>query len=1105
MFQEKDAPRRRSLSPEQLALVQQRLAHANAGARSSGPGDPALQARGNEQAPLSFAQHELWLHQQLRPASIVYHIPLALRLHGPLDVVALHRSLQTFSVRHGALRTTICAQGEQVMQRVQPPRPLALPIIDLRDLGSAQARTTACQDLCAREAGRPFDLARGPLLRVTLLRMQTEESLLLLTTHHLVFDGWSTGIFLRELAQLYAAFSRGTQTTLSALPVQYTDYALWQHERASGAQMETWLTYWQEQLAGVPAVLELPGDAPRPPVRSLRGALYPFTFSPALLERLKALSRQESCTLFMTLLAAWYVLLWRYSGQEDLVVGTPVAGRERAELEGLAGDFINMLPLRARLSDNPAFCDLLRRTRTLVLEAYAHQQAPFARIVEAVLPARSMSVPPLVQVLFVLQSGLAHRTELGDVVLEYGETHTQTARFDLTVEFRERDQGLSGSIEYSTDLFCQDRIARMVEHFRLLLEGIVARPEQRVGTFALLGPPEMRLLQEWNATEETGVSEQSVHGWFERQVALSPDALALCCEEQALTFAKLNARANQLAHYLRARGIGREHLVGLCLERTPEMVVGLLGILKAGAAYVPLDPAFPRERLAFMLSDAHIPLLLTRQHLLSSLPREFVGQVICLDSDWPAIATAPLTPGEKTGAGEQLCYVIYTSGSTGRPKGVAVTHQAVVNVLASLQQQSAFQQQACLLAVTTLSFDIAALELFLPLVSGARLEIASRQVAADGRRLAHLLATSGATYMQATPVTWRLLLDAGWQGGAHLHVLCGGEALPRELADRLLQHGCRVWNVYGPTETTIWSTAAEVKSAEGAVPIGRPLANTRVYLLDPRLQAVPIGVAGEIYIGGRGLARGYLGRPELSAQRFVPDPCGPQIGARLYRTGDLARWRADGTLECLGRTDDQVKIRGHRIEPGEIEAVLEEHPAVAQAVVLVHTDTDGQQALLAYIRVQPGQLAPPEELRTHLRRRLPAYMLPSRLVLLERFPLTPNGKIDRRALPPPVEQAAGGRTYTPPRNAIEETLEAMCREVLRCPQVSRDENLFDLGLQSLVAMQLIARVRDLFEVEVPPHRLFDAPSIARLAAVIVQQLAEQLETAELEEFLVGLD
>ncbi|HEY1348558.1 MAG TPA: amino acid adenylation domain-containing protein [Ktedonobacteraceae bacterium] len=1103
MFQEKDAPRRK-LTPQQLALLQQRLASTGPGTRHAEPGEPPLQARGSEQAPLSFAQHELWMHQQLRPASSVYHIPLALRLHGPLDVAALHHSLQTLIDRHGALRTTICAQGEQVMQRVQPPRPLALPVIDLHALGSAQAQTVACQHLCAREACRPFDLAQGPLLRVTLLRIQAEESLLLLTTHHLIFDGWSTGILLRELAHLYTACTRGTQATLGALPIQYTDYALWQHERASG-QMESWLAYWKEQLAGVPALLELPGAAPRPPVRSFRGALYPFSISPALLAGLKALGRQESCTLFMTLLAAWYVLLWRYSGQEDLLVGTPVAGRERAELEGLPGDFINMLPLRARLSDNPTFSDLLRRTRTLVLEAYAHQQAPFARIVEAVLPARTMSAPLLVQVLFVLQSSLAHRTQLGDVVLEYGETHTQTARFDLTVEFRERDQELCGSIEYSSDLFCQERIARMVEHFHLLLEGIVARPGQRVGTFALLCPQEIWLLKEWNATAQTGAGEQCLHRCFERQVALTPDALALCCQEQALTFAGLDARANQLAHYLRARGVGCETLVGLCLERSPEMVVGLLAILKAGAAYVPLDPAFPRERLAFMLSDAHIPLLLTRQPQLAGLPQECVGQSICLDSDWPAIAGAPVTSPQVPVAGEQLCYVIYTSGSTGRPKGVAVTHQAVVNVLASLQQHSGFQRQARLLAVTTLAFDIAALELFLPLVTGAHLEIAGRQVAADGRRLAHLLTTSGATYMQATPVTWRLLLDAGWQGGPQLHVLCGGEAFPRELADRLLQHGCQVWNVYGPTETTIWSTAARVESAEGAIPIGRPLANTRVFLLDQSLQEVPIGVTGEVYIGGRGLARGYLGRPGLTAERFVPDPCGPQAGARLYRTGDLARWRTDGTLECLGRTDGQVKIRGHRIETGEIESVLEEQRAVAQAVVLVHTDRDGQQALAAYIRAQPGQQIDPEEVRAHLRGRLPAYMLPSFLVQLERFPLTPNSKIDRRALPAPVEQARGGRTYIPPRNATEEILEAICREVLHCPPISRDENLFDLGLQSLVAIQLIARVRDRFEVDLPPHRLFDAPDIAQLAEVIGQQLAAQLEMTELEELLVGLD
>lgn len=1104
MFQEKDAPARRKLTPEQLALLQRRM--ESAGTRAPGSGGTPLRARGSEQAPLSFAQRELWMHQQLRPDSVVYHIPLALQMRGPVDVRALQQSLNTILARHGILRIGIRAQDQRVVQRVQPVRPLALPLIDLQAM-EPEARAVALQHLRTQEARRLFDLAAGPLLRTTLVQVQSQDFLLLLTTHHLVFDGWSTGVLLRELAQLYASSTTGRQPEITPLPVHYTDYALWQREGAASSGLDRQLTYWQEHLAGVPAVLELPGDFPRPALRSFRGAHHHFTLSRILLERLKALSRREASTLFMTLLSAWYVLLWRYTGQEDLVVGTPVAGRERVELEGLIGDFINMLPLRACLADNPGFCDLLRRTRTLVLQAYAHQQAPFARIVEAVLPERGMSVPPLVQVLFVLQSGLPPLTQLGDVSVEYGETSTQTAKFDLTLEFRETEQGLIGFFEYSTDLFCQERIARMGEHFRLLLESIVAHPEQHVGNLAFLSPQETGFLQEWNASDDAGVGQQCVHHWFEQQVALTPDSAAVCFEGQVLTFAELHARANQLAHALRKRGVGCETLVGICLERSLDMLVGLLGILKTGAAYVPLDPAFPRERLAYMLGDARCAVLLTRQHLLATLPHEAVGQTLCLDSDWPEIAQEPVSTGEESATGEHLCYVIYTSGSTGRPKGVAVPHQAVVNVLASLQERSAFHRQASLLAVTTLSFDIAALELFLPLVSGARLEIASRESATDGRRLARLLATSGVTHMQATPVTWRLLLDAGWQGDQRMHLLCGGEAFPRELADRLRQNGSRVWNVYGPTETTIWSTADEVAGGEGAIPLGRPLANTRVYLLDPRFQLVATGVAGEVYIGGRGLARGYLGRPELTAERFVPDPYSQRDGARLYRSGDLARWRADGNLEYLRRIDQQVKLRGHRIEPGEIEATLGTHPAVAQAVVLVHTDAEGQQSLVAYVSARPGQDLRSEELRRHLRAQVPAYMVPSCFLLLERFPETPNGKVDRRALPAPTltDQARAEREYLPPRNSTEKTLEAMCQEVLRCPRVSMDENLFDLGLQSLVAIQLIARIRDLFEIDLPPQKLFDAPTIAELADVIVQQFAEQMESEELEQLLVGLD
>ncbi len=941
------------LSREQRAQLFQRLKEKQ---RSERMVDEVIHPydRNAQSFPLSFAQLRLWFLDQFEPDSAVYIIPQALRLFGPLMLEIFLQALGDMIERHETLRTTFIAIDGEPRQCIAPARPVTIPLIDLQNVCEAVSKAEVLR-LADAEAHRPFNLATGPLLRLTLLRLGQEEHILLLTMHHIISDAWSGGIFMREFFTFYEAHVHGRSAQLPSLPIQYIDFTLWQHQRLQGTKLEEQLAYWQAKLADVP-MLHLPIDHPRPAMQTFHGAAQSLLLSESLSSALHDLSRREGATLFMTLLTAFKVLLYRYNGQEDIVVGSLIANRNRAEIEGLIGFFVNTLVLRTDLSGSPGFRELLRREREVCLEAYAHQDLPFEQLVDALQPERNLSYSPLFQVMFTLQntprpsSSSAGQSSLS---IQHLDTGTATSKFDLSLFLSEGPHGINIEAEYNTDLFEAETIGRMLACFRNLLEAIAANPDCQIAALPLLAEDErQQLLVEWNATRYDYPQHSCLHELIEEQVQHTPDAVALVFEGQQLTYSELNARATRLAHYLCYHyTIGPETLIGLALDRSPSLLIGLLGILKAGAAYVPLDPDYPRQRLAFVLQQTQIPVLLTQVALLERLP-EHQGVTLCLDRDWPAIACdLPPVRLPRAVAGN-LAYTIYTSGSTGLPKGVQISHQALVNFLCSMRDQPGANVYDTLLAVTSISFDIAGLELWLPLIVGARLVLTSREVSRDGEQLKQHLIEQAVTMMQATPTTWRLLLEVGWRSPSEMRVLCGGEALPVELAQTLSQQSALFWNMYGPTETTIWSTLQHIISVEGSVSIGRPIANTQIYLLNAHLEPVPIGAIGDLYIGGDGLSRGYFQRPEATAERFVPDPFSSTPGARLYKTGDLARYRAQGNLEFLGRNDHQVKIHGFRIELQEIEATLEQHSSVRESVVVAREDSVGEsdsKRLVAYI------------------------------------------------------------------------------------------------------------------------------------------------------------
>ena len=1054
--------------------------------------------------PLSFAQQRLWFLDQLEPGIPAYNMPFARRLRGTLRVNVLERALNEIVRRHEILRTTFALAADSPVQLISPFLPPAFLVMDLSALPPLQREPLAAR-LASQQALLPFDLARGPLLRVMLLRLEAEEYVLLLSMHHILADGWSLELFQRELTLLYQAFAAGRASPLPKLPVQYADYALWQRRWLHGQVHEALTAYWRQQLGSVPPGLELPTDRPRPPVQTWRGAHYRFSLSQQLSRALLTLSRHEGATLFMALLSAWQVLLFRYSGQDDLLIGTPIANRVHPELETLIGCFVNTLILRGDLAGDPSFLHLLKRTRERTLDAYVHQDLPFEQVVEALHPQRDLSHTPLFQVMFVLQNVPSQASELPGLRLLPFEVEQTTARFDLTLLMQETDQGLRAMLEYNTDLFESATIARLALLFQRLLEGIVADPELTLSQLPLLtGEEQQQVLALCNPAPQVPERERCLHQLFEAQVEQTPHAIALAWQDEQLTYEELNERANFLASQLQARGVGPDVRVGLCLERSLEMVVGLMAILKAGGVYVPLDPAYPAQRLAFLLSDAQVAVLLTQQRFLTQLPQQR-GPGLSLDIDSQALAGRSATPPPSGITARHLAYMIYTSGSTGQPKGTLIPHQGFCDLAQAQVRAFGVHPGDRVLQLASLSFDASIWEIVMALGTGATLHLANQQSLLPGRALVQLLREQAITVMTISPSALALVPVEAFPA---LHtIITAGETCSAELV-ATWGAGRRFFNAYGPTETTICATLHQCDERTGRPPIGRPIPGTLTYVLDTHMQPVPIGVPGELYVGGRGVAHGYHNRPDLTAERFVPDPFSKTPGTRLYRTGDLVRVLPDGVLLCLGRLDQQVKLRGYRIELGEIEAVLRTHPAVREAVVVVREDASGDRRLLAYLVPQPGQRPTVSELRSSLQARLPGYMVPATFLFLEHLPLTPNGKLDRRALPDPGAARPGlAEQYVAPRTPVEELLVDIWGQVLGLTEVGIYDNFFELGGHSLLATQALSRIRDTFRLELPLHALFAAPTVAGLARSLTEHetIAGQVATlARLHKKMAGL-
>ena len=1047
--------------------------------------------------PLSFAQQRLWFLDRYESDRAVYNIPYALRLLGPLEVDRLRASLTRIVHRHEALRTSIATVEGEPFQVIAASLEVDVPVLDLSHLPEEEREEQARTSVLA-EARRPFNLASGPLVRTQLIRLSALEHLLLLSLHHIISDGWSISLLLGELKEYYRSLSEGVEARVAELPLHYADYAVWQRQWLQGGELDRQAGYWKERLSRARALLELPTDHPRPALQSYCGACELMQLSPTLSDKLKVFSRREGVTLFMTLVAGFKVLLSRYSGQEDVVIGSLVAGRTRREFEHLIGFFVNTLALRTDLSGDPTVRELLVRVREVAMGAYAHQDLPFEKLVEELRPPRSLSYSPLIQVLFVLQNTPRADMEIAGLEMRREAVHSGTSKFDITLAVEETSAGLRGAFEYNTDLFDEGTIRRMAGHYQRLLEGIVTYPEQPISQLPLLTEDERhQMLVQWDDSARGYPADRCVHQLFEEQVGRTPEAVAVVFENQQLTYRELNARSNQLAHYLRDLGVGPEMLVAICLERSLEMVVGLLGILKAGGAYVPLDPEYPAERLAFLLRDSDAAVLLTQNRLLPSLP-DCAARVLCLDADASTFADMSDANPPPLATPDDLAYVIYTSGSTGAPKGVLVSHDNVVRLFRATQPWFEFDRRDVWTLFHSFAFDFSVWEIWGALVHGGRLVVVPSRVTRSPHEFYQLLLDERVTVLNQTPSAFRPLIaaDQAARGDGDLSlrlVIFGGEALELEsLRSWFMHHGDQkpqLVNMYGITETTVHVTyrplrLADLNDAPGSV-IGRPIPDLRLYVLESNGQPAPLGVPGEICVGGAGVARGYLNRPELTAQKFIPDPFRGEPEARLYRSGDLARYLPDGDIEYLGRIDQQVKIRGYRIELGEVEAVLGQHPQVRDRAVVARRDSSGENRLVAYVVPRDSVALTYGQLRDYLKPKLPAYMIPSALVVLDAFPLTANGKLDRRALPEPDGKGAvvsGG--YTAPRTEVEERLALMWAEALGLERVGIHDNFFELGGHSLMATGLFSRIEAEFKRSVPLGSLFRAQTIAELAVTL---------------------
>lgn len=1150
--------------------------------------------------PLSFAQQQLWFLEQLAVNGAGYTIPNAYRIQGHLQIDALSRSMVALIQRHQALRTIFQELDGQPVQIVTENLEFQLAQSDLRSLpGSAKA--VEARKIAEAVASQPFDLTQYPLWRTTLIQLEEDEYWLIFTIHHIIFDGWSSEIFLAELISLYEADCQGRSPNLPAVPQPYQTFVQWQQQHLQGQRLEDLLAYWRQTLGSGVHPLELPTDFPRPPQQSYRGAILTMPLPASLGKQLQILSQQRQVTLFMTMLAAFKVLLFRYTGQADITVGTPIANRSRPEQEGMIGFLVNTLVLRTPLEGKQSFWDLLPQVRTVALGAFDHADLPFELLVETLRPERDLSYNPLFQVMFQLQNETMVAPASTMLTVSPLTIDTCTANFDLTLDIGVTATGLEATVEYATDLFKPDTIQRLLGHYQTLLEGIVAAPRQPIAQLPLLTPAEQhQLMRDWNpqsgstpSSRQSGVGDwpplpadfnlclqataagivgqithnsnltnnaiatvleqylaqlrqgvtapdhgrpchfslvetpgetpgaasqivwaddltstelpdsgiQCLHRYFEAQVRRTPDQIALCDQTQQLSYGQLNIRANQVAHQLMAWGVKPDIPVGLCFERSVEMVVALLAVLKAGGAYLPLDPDYPSDRLQYMLEDAQVGVVLTQAGLRSRLPLT-TQQVLCLDQAQAQLDQAGADDPESGVTSDHLAYIIYTSGSTGKPKGVMIEHRAASHFVQAAIRQYAITGADCMLQFGSISFDLAVEEIFTTLATGARLQLRNDDMLGSPSRFLRTCQDWGITVLDLPTAYWHQLVAAMVDQPVRVPpsvrlVIIGGErALPSRVKTWQQQVGAfpRLINSYGPTEATVVATGFWITpdaDIPQEVPIGKPFPHTETYILDEFDQPVPVGIPGELYIGGHSLARGYLNRPDQTRQQFVPHPFNPQPNARLYKTGDRVRYLPDGNIEYLGRIDNQVKLRGFRIEIGEIEAALLQYPGVRETAVLVREDDPGQLQLVAYVVEYPQQPVSMPALRSFLQQRLPNYMVPAALVPLAALPLTPNGKVDRRALPLPAQVAPSPATpVTTPRTPLEATLVTLWSEILQQPQIGIDDSFFELGGHSLQAVQLIARIIQDLQVELPLSALFRAPTVAAMAQLLSEAGAE---------------
>ena len=1051
--------------------------------------DPFLDGELQFTVPTTESQKEIWFSAQMgADASCAYNEAMILELRGPMDVDALIEAINLMVQRHEALRGTFTPDGENFC--IAYSMDLDIPIIDLVSL-SQSARNKKVAEIKHQEVSTPFNLERG-LLRVKIVRTEQENHLVFLTASHIIVDGWSWAVMISDLGAFYTARCSGKNADLGE-PEKFSEYARLQIEQENSPEVAAAENYWLQQFADQVPVLDLPSDHLRPSFRSYRSAREDLRLDPSLITALKKISVQAGCSFMTTLLAGFESFLYRVSVQQDLVVGVLAAGQAISGKFNLVGHCVNLLPIRSHVDGETPFSEYLQQRRSDVLDAYDHQNFTYGSLLAKLALPRDPSRIPLVSVMLNIDQAIRPEELLfGDLEAEIYSIPREFENFEWFINASEKsDNFVILESQYNADFFNAETIRRRLEEFEALLIGVVKNPQQKISNLPIMTQAERRRqLLEWNDTDLVFPSETSIHRLFEKQAIKNPDAVAVLFEEQEYTYRQLNEKANQLAHYLIGLNVGPDVLVGIYLELSFEMIIGLLGILKAGATYLPLEPSFPSERIAGMLEDSQVPFILTQESLLSTLPGHD-AHVVCIDTDWESIGkNANNNPVHRVEP-NNLAYVIYTSGSTGRPKGVQICHRAVVNFLYAMAQEPGFSADDHLLALTTISFDIAGLEVFLPLSFGASLEIVRSEIVSDGFLLKDKLNSSNATVVQATPASWQMLLEAGWQGDQKLRIFCGGESLPVKLAEELLNRSDQLWNLYGPTETTIWSTVHRVLPGDAPVPIGHPIANTQVYVLDKQGNPTPIGVPGELHIGGAGLAKGYLNRPNITKEKFVPNAFSNDPDARLYRTGDIARYRAVGEIEFLGRSDFQVKVRGFRIELGEVEHALSEHDDIKQSVVVITPSGTGvglvssQKRLVAYLIPEKNKRIKVRDLRQHLSYILPEYMIPSAFVELDSFPLTASGKVDRQALPEPVpSRPALDDKFIAPKTEHEKQILHIWKEVLRLERVGVHDNFFELGGHSLLATRVTTRLRNDFDLVLPLKLFFQNPTVEEQGQLI---------------------